>query len=53
MWVAMGQGQIPFLFDGHGMYFLFFFNTKLNSSENDTHIPYLAMLEKADISGSN
>ena len=34
MWVSMGsdlQGQISFLFDGHGMYFLYFFNTKLNS----------------------
>ena len=46
------QGQISLLFDGHGMYFLFFLIQNQIPKRMMPHNPYLAMLEKADISGS-
>ena len=46
------QGQISFLFDGHGVgFFVIFLIENLISKKMIPHMPYLAILEKVDMAG--
>ena len=54
IWFTMDscpQGQISFLFDGHGVFLSSFAVENLILKKMIPHMPYLAMLEKVDMSG--